>query len=153
MQCTVQHPLRYGFWEYCMSLVKVRRDLQKSNQQESKKAKMIEEEEWSKELEANRKPGQKHPTPSPVRLHARVYVHRYNSSMGVCIVTLYLSFCMCNRALRTACSTKACCSSGPRARWRASGASSSACSSGRRPRRSARSSASQLCVYYCIDSC
>ncbi|KAI9914336.1 hypothetical protein PsorP6_007358 [Peronosclerospora sorghi] len=26
---------------------------------------MIEEEEWSKELEANRKPGQKHPTPSP----------------------------------------------------------------------------------------
>ncbi|RLN10636.1 hypothetical protein BBJ28_00005569 [Nothophytophthora sp. Chile5] len=28
---------------------------------------MIEEEEWSKEQEANRKPGQKHPTPSPVR--------------------------------------------------------------------------------------
>lgn len=27
---------------------------------------MIEEEEWSKELEANRKPGQKYPTPSPV---------------------------------------------------------------------------------------
>ncbi|KAH7461984.1 hypothetical protein PRIC1_005941 [Phytophthora ramorum] len=26
---------------------------------------MIEEEEWSKEQEANRKPGQKHPTPSP----------------------------------------------------------------------------------------
>uniref|UniRef100_K3XA45 Uncharacterized protein n=1 Tax=Globisporangium ultimum (strain ATCC 200006 / CBS 805.95 / DAOM BR144) TaxID=431595 RepID=K3XA45_GLOUD len=25
----------------------------------------IEEEEWSKEQEANRKPGQKHPTPSP----------------------------------------------------------------------------------------
>lgn len=38
---------------------------------------MIEEDEWSKELEANRKPGQKHPTPSPVRRrlvvnHARV---------------------------------------------------------------------------------
>ncbi|TYZ57786.1 hypothetical protein PybrP1_003245, partial [[Pythium] brassicae (nom. inval.)] len=26
---------------------------------------MIEEEDWSKEQEANRKPGQKHPTPSP----------------------------------------------------------------------------------------
>ncbi|CAH0479030.1 unnamed protein product [Peronospora belbahrii] len=26
---------------------------------------MSEEEEWSKEQEANRKPGQKHPTPSP----------------------------------------------------------------------------------------
>ncbi|TDH71715.1 hypothetical protein CCR75_007512 [Bremia lactucae] len=26
---------------------------------------MIVEEEWSKEQEANRKPGQKHPTPSP----------------------------------------------------------------------------------------
>ncbi|EQC28565.1 hypothetical protein SDRG_13643 [Saprolegnia diclina VS20] len=25
----------------------------------------MDEEEWSKELEANRKPGQKHPTPSP----------------------------------------------------------------------------------------
>jgi hypothetical protein len=29
---------------------------------------MIEEDEWSKEQEANRKPGQKHPTPSPVRV-------------------------------------------------------------------------------------
>lgn len=29
---------------------------------------MIEEEEWSKEQEANRKPGQKYPTPSPVRV-------------------------------------------------------------------------------------
>ncbi|CAI5731064.1 unnamed protein product [Peronospora destructor] len=26
---------------------------------------MIEEDDWSKEQEANRKPGQKHPTPSP----------------------------------------------------------------------------------------
>ena len=26
----------------------------------------MDEDEWSKEQEANRKPGQKHPTPSPV---------------------------------------------------------------------------------------
>ena len=29
---------------------------------------MMEEDDWSKEQEANRKPGQKHPTPSPVCL-------------------------------------------------------------------------------------
>ena len=41
---------------------------------------MDDEEEWSKELEANRKPGQKHPTPSPVRV---VYMHLFFKNLYV----------------------------------------------------------------------
>lgn len=33
-----------------------------------------EVEDWSKEQEANRKPGQKHPTPSPVREIDRITI-------------------------------------------------------------------------------
>lgn len=42
---------------------------------------MIEEEEWSKEQEANRKPGQKHPTPSPVRLPCLPLGYRENAAL------------------------------------------------------------------------
>lgn len=118
---------------------------------------MIEEEEWSKEQEANRKPGQKHPTPSPVRDHhlrapsRRLALLRGSNSLcgprnDLLPLLHVLPSQRTLRATRTASSTRACCSSGPRAKWPRSGASSTACSSGRTPRRSAKTWASPSCV-------